>query len=303
MTYDLNDLRLFVRVVQAGGYAKASRQTGVPRATLSRRISALEAELGLRLIERSSRSFRITSPGEQLFERAKDVIALADAAFETLNPDDHEPQGIIRFAVAPSVLQLCLDEMIAEYLRAFPRVTIQIEATNRRVDLLREGFDFAIRARQPASGSLDEVVLPFATVAHVLVVAPELGPALRPRLAETLEAVPSLGWAASGQPAVWRLLTAEGKTQRVNLTPRLTVEDMASLRAAALRGLGIALLPQIMAQGDLDAGRLIRAEFDLQAPMGRIHAAHLGRKGMRPVVAHLLEWLAEAYGRLCTAPR
>ncbi|MDQ2068240.1 LysR family transcriptional regulator [Xinfangfangia sp. CPCC 101601] len=302
MKHDLNDLRLFVDVAAASSYAKASRLTGVSRATLSRRIAGLEEELGLRLIERSSRTFRLTGPGQQLFDRAKDVVAAADAAFDMLEAEGADPQGEVRFAVAPSVLQLRLNDMIADYLAAFPRVSIQIEATNRRVDLLRDGFDFAIRAGETRSGPLDQVILPFASVEHVLVIAPELTPFLRPTLTETLQQVPSLAWAAAAQPASWRVERSDGTTQPINLSPKLAVEDMAALRIAALRGLGIAMMPRIMVEDDLQAGRLVNIELDMRPPAGRIHAVHLGKKGMRPVVRHLLDWLAAAYQGIC-APR
>lgn len=299
MKHNLNDLRLFVDVAEAANYAKASRASGVPRATLSRRINALEEALGLRLIERSSRSFRLTTAGQQLFDRAKEAIFQVDAAFDLLLSDTAEPQGKVRFAVAPSVLQLRLDAMIADYLAAFPRVSVQIEATNRRVDLLRDGFDFAIRAGTTGSGPQDLVVLPFASIEHVLVIAPELTPLLRPTLAETLEAIPALAWAATAQPASWRLEQTDGKMTRLNLSPRLSVEDMSALRKATLRGLGMALMPLVLVEEDLKAQRLSPVRLDLRAPTGRIHAVHLGKKGMRPVVRHLLDWLAVGYQDLC----
>lgn len=299
MDLDLNALRLFVQVVQAGGYAKASRDYGVPRATLSRRIAGLEAELGLRLIERSSRAFRLTPPGETLFARGQSILATAQLATEELERGQTDPQGLVRFAVAPSVLQLSLDRMIADYLAAHPAVTIQIAALNRRVDLMREGFDFAIRAGATRSGPLDQVVLPLAQMAHVLVVAPHWQTALRPSLRESLMHVPALAWAGSGQQPRWNLLDQNGKDITLPLTPRLAVEDMAALRHAALAGLGMALLPRVMARDDLAAGRLIAVDSDLRPPEGHIHAVHLGTKGMRPVVRHLLDWLKSGYADTC----
>lgn len=301
MELDLNALRLFVQVAQAGGYAAASRIYGVPRATLSRRIAGLEAELGLRLIERSSRAFRLTAPGEALFAHGQSILATARAASDEIEGRGPAPKGTLRFAVAPSVLQLSLDRMVAAYLDAFPDVSIQIAATNRRVDLRREGFDFAIRAGATGSGPLDQVVLPLAQMAHVLVVAPRWREALRPSLRETLAHVPSLAWAGDGAQPRWRLVDGAGKTQTLPLAPRLAVEDMAALRHAAVAGLGMALLPDVMARADLAAGRLIAYAGDLQAPTGHIHAVHLGNKGMRPVVRHLLDWLRAAYSDTCSS--
>lgn len=300
MQPDLNDLRLFVQVARAGGYAAASRETGTPRATLSRRIAGFEAQLGHRLIERSSRSFRLTASGEQLLARTEGLLGEAEAAIDALDTPGAAPRGAVRFAVAPSVLQLHLGEMVLEYLAEFPGVDLRIEATNRRVDLLREGFDFAIRAGDPASAAPDQVVLPLARVGHVLALAPELLPKARETLAETLTQIPPLSWAGATGPAHWRLQDRSGRRVTQPIAPRFAVADMALLQAAARAGLGIALLPRVMAAQDLAAGRLVALDLDLQAPEGRIHAVHTGSRGMRPVVRHLLDWLAQAYAARCT---
>lgn len=294
--HDLNDMRLFVQVAKAGGFAKASRAIGVPRATLSRRIAALEDAMGLRLIERSSRTFRLTGSGEAFFERAKAAVDLADEAFtcgsETVLG---EPIGTVRFAAPQSLLQLGLNEMVLAYLAEHPRVSIQIEATNRRVDLLREGFDFAIRARESSRAPLDQVVVPFVEVDHMLAIAPRWQDIAGKTVETLLANVPVLAWAAAGEPAVWRLLDASGNIRQVSLDPRLTVEDMTFLKDAAVAGLGVALLPRITARAELDTGALVELALDLQPPRGRIHAIHLGRKGMRPAVSHLISWLQTEY--------
>lgn len=299
MQPDLNDLRLFVQVARAGGYAAASRETGTPRATLSRRIAAFEAELGHRLIERSSRSFRLTASGTQLLARTEGLVGQAEAAFDALDSPGAAPRGALRFAVAPSVLQLHLGAMVLDYLTEFPGVDLRIEATNRRVDLLREGFDFAIRAGDPATAAPDQVVLPLARVGHVLAISPALLPKVGDTLAGTLRQIPPLGWAGATGPAHWRLQDAAGRMVKLPITPRFAVEDMGLLQQAARAALGIALLPQVMAAADLAAGRLVALDLDLQAPEGRIHAVHTGSRGMRPLVRHLLDWLARAYAARC----
>ena len=296
---DLNDLRLFVMVVEAGGYAAASRKHAIARATLSRRIAALEDDLGLRLIERSSRSFRLTQPGRLLFERGQQVVADAATAFAAIDETSAAPKGLVRIAVAPSVLQLKLDTMLGDYLGRNPKVQLQIEATNRRIDLAREGFDFVIRASASPRAGQDHVILPLAQIDHQLVIAPLWRDHLRDSLADSLRAIPSLAFAATGQPAAWRLQGRGAGLHRVDLEPRLCVEDMQMLRQAAVAGLGMALLPRILAAEDLAQGRLLPVDLDLRAPRGRIHAVHLGKKGMRPVVRHLLDHLAVGYGQLC----
>lgn len=295
--HDLNDMRLFVQVAQAGGFAKASRATGVPRATLSRRIIALEDAMRLRLIERTSRSFRLTSAGEAFFERAKAAVDMAEEAFACGADAMGEPVGTVRFAVPQSLLPLGLDKMVQEYLANHPRVSIQIEATNRRVDLLREGYDFAVRARESSSSPLDAVIVPFVEVDHVLAVAPAWAESVGATVSELTEAVPVLAWGAAGEPATWRLEDRQGNMQRIQFAPRMTVEDMEMLKDAAVAGLGVALLPRIIAVSEIASGALLELKLDLTPPRGRIHAIHLGRKGMRPAVSHLISWLKQEYPR------
>lgn len=299
MTHDLNDLRLFVSVAEAGGFAAASRKLGVPRATLSRRITDFEAALAQRLIERSSRSFRLTAAGEALLARAKPFVASAADVFAALDAGSDEPRGECRFSVAPSVLQLDLHRMLARYLSEFPQVRLRIEATNRKVDLLREDYDFVIRAGDPSRAAGDLVALPLAHVSHVLVAAPIWEGQLQRDVSQTLRDVPVLAWAQGDAQPIWTLVDEHGSRHVIPLEPRLSVADMASLKEAALQGLGLALLPHVMVADDLAAGLLIEAPFDLRVPDGKIHALHTGKKGMRPVVHHLLDWLTQAYNRNC----
>lgn len=299
MPHDLNDLRLFVAVAEAGGFASAARKLGMARATLSRRIADFEAALSQRLIERSSRSFRLTAAGEALFNRARPFVASVADVFAALDLEGDTPRGEIRFAVAPSVLQLGLQGMLAQYLSEFPQVRLRVEATNRKVDLLREDYDFVIRAGDPSRALGDLVALPLAHVEHAIVAAPQWQGALRPDLQQTLQAVPTLAWGPADAPSYWHLRDAQGRRHQIQLDPRLSVEDMAGLRLAALQGLGLALLPKVMVAQDLAEGRLILAPFDLRAPDGKIHALHTGKSGMRPLVRHFLDWLVIAYAHHC----
>lgn len=259
----------------------------------------METALSTRLIERSSRSFRLTDAGQTLYDRARDVLASAEDAFAAVENDAREPRGAVRFSVPPSLLRLSLDRMVLDYLAAHPRVTIHVEATNRRVDLLREGFDFAIRVGDPGDQPPNHVILPFVAVEHVLVVSPRLRELIAPTLAETLTRIQPLAWGGAGRPAQWRLRDASGVVRSVDLSPRLTVEDMEMLRKAALGGLGMALMPRFLVAAALEAGELVAVETDLMPLQRPIHAVHLGQKGMRPAVRHLLDWLKGAYQHAC----
>lgn len=300
MNYDLNDLRYFVLVAQHGGYASASRVAGVPRATLSRRVAALEDALGARLIERSSRSFRLTEPGRLLYQRAQPVITNADEAASLIESGMSQASGVVKFSLPPTLLSLRFDEMVLDFMDANPAVTVEMDVTNRQVDLSREDVDFVLRMEPLESAPLDQIVLPLGHLENVLVAHPDVASATIKLLGEALRQAPALCWAGPSQPAYWRMQDADGKSRRIAVKPRLAVEDLPMLRKAALQQMGMAILPHFLVFEDIAADRLIELDLDLKPAANLIHAAHLGSKGMRPAVRHLLDGLKLGYQDLCT---
>lgn len=294
MSHDLNDLRFFTMVAQAGGYAAAARKYGIARATLSRRVAALEEALGQRLIERSSRSFHLTDAGEALFARAREAISQAEAAFACLPGGETALRGRLRLAAPPSLLALGFYRLLVEFLQRHSGIELHIAATNRRVDLRAEGIDLALRVGDPSLAAPDLVVVPFCQIDHVFVHAPSLSlPENRP-VSAMLETIPSLAWGPPDQAITWDLEGEGKRRETVALTPRLQVQDMAMLRQAALAGLGLAMMPRFLVAEDLAEGRLVEKSFALSAPTLRIHAVHLGVKHMRPALRVLLDDLKQA---------
>jgi DNA-binding transcriptional LysR family regulator len=144
---DLNDLYYYAQVVDHGGFAAASRATGEPKSKLSRRIAALEARLGVRLLQRSTRRFTVTELGRVYHTHCKAVLVEAEAAEEAIDHRRSEPCGTVRVSCPVALLDLQVGAMLAEFLARHPRVTLQLEATNRRVDVVAEGIDVAVRVR------------------------------------------------------------------------------------------------------------------------------------------------------------
>lgn len=295
MKHDLNDLQAFVAVAKANGFTNASRETGLPRATLSRRVTSLENALRVKLIERTSRSFRLTHAGDNLFKHAAQAVDDAVASFSAIFEAGNNPQGLVRFAVAPSVLNLQLDKMVAKYLSTYPDVQIQIDVTNRRVDIYREAYDFAIRAKEAQKSPLDLVVMPLMKVDHYLVASPKWRQRFGDSVEATLRNIPALTVHAEGQEYHWSFNKPDGTVQRLLVHPRLSVGDMHTLKIAAIEGVGITILPDFMAKDALASGDLIALDLDLKPLTNTIHAIHSGHKGMRPVVRHFLDWIATSY--------
>jgi DNA-binding transcriptional LysR family regulator len=144
---DLNDLYFFVQVVDQQGFASAARQLGMPRSRLSRRIGLLEERLGVRLIQRSTRRFAVTEIGMEYYRHCVAMLTEADAAQEVIERSRAAPQGVVRLSCPSSVLYFQVSAMIARFMAECPKVEVHLESTNRRVDVIREGFDIAIRVR------------------------------------------------------------------------------------------------------------------------------------------------------------
>lgn len=296
---DLNGLKVFRDVVSAGGYTAAHRLTGQSRATLSRYINDLEASLGARLIERSTRSFRLTEQGQMLYERSLDILSQLDDAFTMVENQQQEPAGLIRISTPPSLLHFHqLGEEILCYMQAYPRVRIRIEASNRQVDLHNEGVDFVLRARSSMDYQQDDVPVLLARMDVCLVAHPRWQSALKPTLTETLEHVPVIAWKGSGDHAHWNLIAQDKQRVSIRLQPRLVVDDIQTLHQAGLAGLGMIMIPLTYVEDDIAQGRLVRAESDLLPAQSLVHAVHLGHRGMRPAVRHLLDWLKEKTAHL-----
>jgi len=149
---DLNDLYDFAQVVENQGFAPASRTLHIPKSKLSRRIATLEARLGVQLIQRSSRYFSVTDIGQEFYRRCQALLLEADAADEPIEYRQAEPQGVVRLTYPVALLHARVSVILGDYLAMYPKVKLQLEATKRRVDVIAEGIDVAIRAGGAIAG-------------------------------------------------------------------------------------------------------------------------------------------------------
>ncbi len=296
---DLNDLRYFVDVVEQNGFAAAARKLGMPRSRLSRRIGMLEERLGVRLIQRSTRRFAVTEIGREYYRHCVAMAVEADAAQDLIDRTRSEPQGTVRVSCPSSVIYFQVGEMIARFMAQCPKVEVLLESTNRRVDVIREGFDIALRIRFPPIEDSDLVIRKLAESPQRLVASPSALKAFpRPLLPTDLAALPSLAWDPAKLDHEWRLDGLDGATATVRHKPRFVTEDMVALRLAALRGVGVCQFPTFVVQEDVAAGRLIDILPEWTPKAGIIHAVFPTRRGLLPSVRALLDFLAREYAEL-----
>ncbi|KAB0649001.1 LysR family transcriptional regulator, partial [Burkholderia territorii] len=236
---DLNDLYYFVQVVEHGGFAPAGRALNMPKSKLSRRIALLEARLGMRLIQRSTRRFTVTDVGQTYYAHCRAMLVEADAADEAIALLHEEPRGIVRVSCPVVLLDSLVGAMIAAFMVACPRVEIHLEATNRRVDVVGEGIDVAIRVRPPPLEDSDLALRVLAERGQCLVASPAL---LRehgvPAVPADLIRLPSLDHGVPQAAHVWRLRGPDGAQAEIHHQPRLVTGGMLALRAAAVAGVG-----------------------------------------------------------------
>ncbi len=291
---DLNDLHFFVAVVTHGGFSAASRALGLPKSRISRRVAALEAELGVRLVERSTRHFRVTEIGEEVYRHARASIAEAEAVEAAAARRRAEPQGLVRVACPPDVEHL-LSAGLPAFLDRHPRLRVQLLVTGRRIDLVEEGVDIAIRVRDTLDTDADLQLRVIGREAALLVASPAFAAAHGlPEDPAALPAFATLGHSDRAGPERWVLVGPGDSETTVTHEPRLAASTFAALYRAALAGSGIALLPAFVCAGALADGRLVRVLPAWSAREGIVHLVFTSRRGLLPGVRAVIEFLAGA---------
>jgi DNA-binding transcriptional LysR family regulator len=290
---DLNDLYYFAQVVDHGGFAPAGRALGMPKSKLSRRIALLEERLGVRLIQRSTRHFSVTQIGQSFHAHCKAMLVEAEAAEEAIEVTRSEPRGVVRMTCPVALLDAIVAPMLADFMVAHPRVEIHLEATNRRVDVVGEGIDVALRVRPPPLEDSDLVMRVLAERSQCLVASPRLVEAHgKPAGPADLSRFPSLDLGVPQNEHVWNLFGHDGAQATVHHRPRFITRSMLALRAAAIAGVGIVQLPTMMVTEQLARGELVPVIPDWRPRREIVHAVFASRRGLLPSVRVLLDFLA-----------
>ncbi|CAN5349779.1 LysR family transcriptional regulator [soil metagenome] len=301
---DLNDLQFFAIVVEHGGYAAAERALGIPKSRLSRRVSQLEADLGVRLLQRSTRKFAVTDVGQSVYRHAQSMLAEAQAARDAVEQVSSEPRGLVRVSAPVSVAQDLLAQLLPEFLATYEHVRIQLHVSNRRVDLIPEGFDIALRVRTQLDADGELVLRRFGESNELLVASPAyLQRRGRPALPADLAGHATLSMSEDEARQRWTLHGPGGAVEKVELRPILMTHDFPLLTAAARAGLGIALLPESNCADSVRRGELEVVVPDWRLPQGIFHAVFPSRRGLLPAVRVFIDFLAERLPPLIEANR
>jgi DNA-binding transcriptional LysR family regulator len=293
MRHDLNDYAYFAAVVAHGGYTAAGRALREPKSKLSRRVSALETRLGVRLIERSSRRFRVTEVGQTFYERCRAMMLEAERAEALVAEAQAELHGRIRMS-CPRNLVKFVSVIGRGFLDRFPKVQLQLVGTDRAVDLIEERIDVALRVRHDLTSDASLTMRSLGRSRWILVASPQVASGLGADLAD-LASVPTLGTSDEAGEITWTLEREDGTAHALRHEPRLTCADYAVLCDAAADGLGVAFLPDHACAGHIAAGRLVRIFRDWQSRAGIVHLVFTTRRGLPPAVRTLIDHLAREF--------
>ncbi|MCQ8783642.1 LysR substrate-binding domain-containing protein [Mangrovibrevibacter kandeliae] len=296
MRQDLNDYVYFAEVVAHGGYTAAGRALREPKSKLSRRIAALEARLGVRLIERSSRRFRVTEVGQSFYERCRAMMLEAERAEALVAEAQAEPHGLIRMSCPRNLVKL-VSVIARGFLDRFPKVRLQLLVTDRAVDLIDERIDLALRVRHELTSDASLTMRSLGRSRWILVASPERAADFDGDVAD-LAALPTLGTSDDAGEATWMLQSDDGASHVVRHAPRMTCPDYAVLCDAAADGLGVAFLPDHACAAYLASGKLVRVFRKWRSKDGIVHLVFTTRRGLPPAVRALIDHMAREFPEL-----
>src|SRR6185503_19681893 len=284
---DLNEIAVFTRVVQAGSFTAAAKLLGMPKSTVSRKISDLEERLNARLLQRTTRKLSLTDVGRTYFDYGVRIVGELEAAEHAVGSLQDKPRGLLR--VTAGLNSAWLGDIVADYMKRHPEVQLEILCTGRQVDLVEERFDVGIRAGVLADSSL--VARSLGSVTWFLVATGGyLKRRRRPQAPGDLADHDCLLFGAGSTTVNLRLQRGEQSAQ-VAITAHLLVSDFDVLHAAASAGVGIALLPAYRCIEDLRVHRLERVLRDWNAPATPVHAVYPTARHLSAKVKSFVEHL------------
>lgn len=289
---DLNDLVFFTAVVSHGSFSRAASALGVTKSRVSRGVASLEERLGVRLLQRSTRALTVTDVGSAFYAHCETMTQAARAAFEVAERAGARPSGRLRVSCPVGVAHIFLAPVLPRFLRAHPDVRLELDLTNRRVDVIGEGYDVALRVRSTLDDS-NLVMRTFGVSDQVLAASPafvaEHGPFPSP---DSLRGAIGVGSGGAGdEKAKWNLTASDGTPVDIEYRPAMITNDVYLLMQAAAAGVGIGQLPFNLCGDAIRDGRLVVLLPEYRIPGHQLHAVFPSRRGLVPAVRAFIDFL------------
>jgi DNA-binding transcriptional LysR family regulator len=290
----LNSMTIFVEVVNQEGFTAAAEKMGLSRAQVSKSVMQLEAHLGTRLLNRTTRRVSLTEIGRVYYERCIVILGDIEEIEGIAGEQANKPHGTLRLSAPTSFGILHLNEAIPRYLKQHPQVTISLSLSDRFIDAVAEGFDLVVRIAQPEDSSL--IARKVAPCKRILCAAPEY---LRrngmPQVPQDLAIHPCLVYSNDLKPDTWVLHGPNGEDS-VKVNGPVCADNGDILKSAAVAGLGVALLPTFIVGPELQAGRLQQILPDYCPPEISIYAVFPSRRYLSAKVRTFVDFLSDCFG-------
>lgn len=290
---DLNDLYYFKLLAERGSFTAAAEILSIPTGTLSRRLKALENHLGLRLIDRTTRRFALTEAGEQLYLYARKIVEQTESAEAHLRGVLGEPAGRVRMTCPQGVLRSLLAPLLPEFLARYPQVSVDIIASSRYTDLIADGFDLGLRSHEQDLVESSMVARQLATLQMVLVASPNYFGERRTANPTDVDGVDGLHLATHSSLSVWTLRGPGEEQATVRLKNRLGSDDVSLLKAAAIAGQGVAVVPLHTCRTELADGTLVRVLPQWEVSRRTLSLILPSARGLMPAVRAFADFLIE----------
>lgn len=288
----LTALRVFRSAAELGSFAAVSRQLGLSPAAVSKNVSELEAHLSARLFNRTTRRMSLTEAGALYYERIAQVLDDLEGADAAIAPMQDAPKGLLRVSAPVTVTLTCLSQAIPGFLARYPELSLDLRMEDRRVDIVEEGFDLAIRGSDRLEDS-SLIARRLMTMTHVVCGAPGyFARAGVPQSPQDLATHDCVLFTLSGHANLWPFCK-EGRTIEVRVDGRYKVSSSLAVRDALVAGFGLSLIPRIYVEEDLAAGRLVSALDDWTPVETTIYAVYPSRRYLQAKLRTFLDFLVE----------
>jgi DNA-binding transcriptional LysR family regulator len=285
-------MQAFVRLVEAGSFSAAAAELRVKQSTVSKWVAALEEQFGAQLVERTTRSQRVTEPGQRFYERARELLAAYEEATHELQERAPEPRGLLRVSVPTVFGRLFVVPHVARLMRRYPELELELVFSDRYVNLVEEGIDVAIRVGLPADSTFRARKLG-ETRRHLVASPGYLEQHRAPRTPRELKEHSCLLHTGLRTGDVWSFRRG-GKAVQAPVRGRLSANNSEAVLVMARAGLGVALLAEWLVEADLKSGRLVSLMPDYAPPPAPIQAVMPPGKYLHPRVRAFIDFLADA---------
>ena len=292
----LTEMEAFAHVVDQGGFTDAARKMGISKSAVSKHISSLEARLGARLLNRTTRRVSPTEIGLAYYDRARRVLNDAGEADALVSSMQSAPTGLLRVSVATDFGSLHLSPVLGDFLSQYPDMSVNLELDNRYIELISEGYDAAIRVGEMEDSTLRARKIADSTLR--MVASPKyLEVHGRPHRIDDLSAHKLLHYSNQSNNAVWKMTSLSGEKRHVRTTGSFTVNDGQSLLNAAINGLGIAYLPSFLYHAAMDTGLVEDVMPELPKESQGIYVVYPPGKFTQPKVRAFIDFLVMTFAK------